>query len=139
MALSGVAVAKSKGTPAKSAYLYVVRGNIKLNGALMNAWFYLDGHKIADLHAKQYAVIPITPGRHEIALRSDTNYKMNKKSFTVKAGESIYYEAGKTPGRLIVVFVVPILDMGITKAYSLNKLSQKAFGKAEPSLKKIKP
>ena len=133
--LGDYSVASSKQANIKNdSVIYLYRGNAKLSGLLQEAWFYVDGLKIASLKPKQYIAVRVTPGKHTIEVRGDTNYKKNAASISIGKNQSLYLEADPTAGKTITTLVAPYVDEGTVKSFGIKKVEAKTFAKLKPKL-----
>jgi len=132
---SDLSMAASKAPESQTSTIYLYRGKSQLSGSLLDAWFYVDGLKVASLKPSQYAAVKVTPGKHTVELRADVNYKKNSASVNVGKNQSIYLKAEPVGSGAITMLVAPFLDAGTVKAFGISKVSNKTFTKAKPQLK----
>jgi len=123
----------------KSATIYLYRGSLTLSGSLQDAWFYVDGLKIADLRSNQYVAYRVTPGNHTIELRSDQNYKKNSTTVILKEDDVLYLKAVATTGKSVTALVTPYMDEGFLKSFGIIKINAEVFEKARPKLENVQP
>ena len=108
-----------------------------MSGSIQNAWFYVDGVKLASLKPQQYAAVKVAPGRHSVELRGDVNYKKNRAKINIGKNQSIYLKAEPVGGGGVTMLVAPLIDSGTVKVFGISQVSSKTFAKAKPKLKAV--
>lgn len=134
---SDYSMAASKSASAtQGSTIYLIRDRAKLSGGLQEAWFYIEGHKVASLNSNQYAVLKVALGKHKIGIRGDDNYKPNEATITIGKNQSLYLKADPVAGRAITFLVAPLVEEGTVKAFGISKMSAQEFAKLKPKLSK---
>ena len=132
--MSDLAMAASK---ASGSTIYLYRGKGQLSGSMQDAWFYVDGIKLASLKPGQYAVVKVAPGRHSVELRGDVNYKKNAAKINIGKNQSIYLKAEPVGGGAVTMLAAPFIDAGTVKSFGISQINSKAFAKVKLKLKMV--
>jgi len=138
-ASSAPAVASAR-EGAGGAWLCFFREKLSIvTSGIHQSWIYIDGQKRVVIKNYQYTVVPVAPGKHEIAIRADSNVRKYVLETTIGEGERQCFQVVNNKVHAVTVNIIPIADMGTTKASKLKPVSEREFLKAKAKLKEVDP
>ncbi|MFQ5645239.1 MAG: hypothetical protein ACE5FQ_16310 [Thiogranum sp.] len=122
----------------KTASIYFYREKFTfLKAGIQETWVYVDGIKNAILDNYQYAVVPVTPGAHDIMLRADSNVRKFTLQVELGDGETRYYKVINNPAQAYTINVIPLLDTLTTIAAKLEPADQDEFNALKTKLQVV--
>ena len=121
-----------------SSGIYIYRSRTAdLEGGTQKALVYINGRKIAAIGGRQYVVIPLKPGKYQVALRSDMTAAKTRLNVTLKPNQELFYDLSGQPGHAAATLVFPLASMGVSKAFKYTPANRKDFETSKAKMGRV--
>lgn len=107
----------------------------EFNAGGMGAVFYVDDQNILKLGIKDYAEVPISPGKHTISVKADQTTQKDTHEFNVEPNENYYFLIKANPNRLGPQLLIPIIEIASIPGFLLVKSNEEKYKKESSGFK----
>ena len=108
------------------AMIFIFRDS-QFNAGGVGAVFYVDGQNIVKLGTKEYAEVPISSGRHSIAVKGAQTIQKDEHYISVEEKEPLFYEVVANPSRLSPALLIPLLDLFAIETFLLQPSNKEDY------------
>lgn len=107
----------------------------EFNAGGMGAVFYVDDQNILKLGTKDYAEVPISPGKHTIAVKADQTTQKNTRDINVEPNGKYYFMIKANPKRLGPQLLIPIIEIASIPGFLLIESNEERYRKESAGFK----
>ena len=107
----------------------------EFNAGGMGAVFYVDDQNILKLGTKDYAEVPVAPGKHTISVKADQTTQKDTHELNVEPNVNYYFMIKANPNRLGPQLLIPLIEIASIPGFLLVESNEENYKKESAGFK----